>query len=60
MKVQVDQIPVEGLVERLDQEVGQVGQAKRDLAGHLYQVPEPGHVGPPWGYEDHSLTRLVL
>ena len=59
MKVQVDQIPVKGLVERLNQQVGKVGQAKWDLTGHGHQIPEPRHVGPPWSNQNHSVARAV-
>ena len=38
----------------------QVGHVQRDVAGHGYQIPEPGHVGPPCSNQNDSPARLVL
>ena len=45
------------LIEGLCQQIGHVGQADRDLAGHGHQVPKPRHVGPPRGNQNESLYR---
>ena len=59
MKIHVCQIPVEGLVEWLNQQIGQMGQAQWDL-GHGYLVPKPIHVGPIWSNQDDSVAWVDL
>ena len=60
MQIQVQQVSVKGLIERLSEKVGQIGQTQRDLAGYCHQVPKPRHAGPPWGNQDYSVARVVL
>ena len=42
MEIRICQISVRDLIERLCQEVGEIGQA-----GHGNWIPKPRHVGPP-------------
>ena len=48
------------LIEGLCKQVGQTGQAQWYLTGHGHLVPEPGHVGPPWGNQNDPAVCLVL
>ena len=60
MQIQVQQVPVKGLVEWLSVEVGQIGQTQGNLAGHCYQVIKPSNVGPPWSNQNYSIVWIVL
>ena len=60
IEIKIGQISVRDLIEWLCQQVGQIGQAQWDLAGHGYWIPNPRHDGPPRSNQNDSLVWGVL
>ena len=60
IEIKICQISVRDLIDWLCQQVGQIGQAQWDLAGHGHWIPKPRHDGPPRSNQNDSLVWGVL
>ena len=58
--IKICQISVRDLIEWLCQQVGQIGQAQWDFAGHGHWIPKPRHGGPPRSNQNDSLAWGLL
>ena len=60
IEIKICQISVRDLIEWLCQQVGQIGQAQWDFAGHGHWIPKPRHDGPPRSNQNDLVTMKTV